>query len=84
MDETGRKPQIVGFADGAAVTPSDSVDLPHYSSALWISVAGNVKFTTIKGATLTCSNVPVGWFQCRARRVWSTGTTATVENAVWE
>lgn len=69
---------------GAAVTPSDSEDLPTASRALYIGGAGNVAVVTVGGDTVTfvglasASILPV-----RVARVLATGTTATNIVALW-
>ena len=64
--------------DGAAVTPSDSVDLPVASKRLWVGTGGNVALVTVAGTSLTYTAVPSGtYLQIRASRVKSTGTTAS-------
>ena len=59
------------------ITPSDSVDLSYPARALYVEVAGNVKFTNVDGSTdvvpLDAHIVFIGKFQ----RVWATLTTAT-------
>jgi len=69
--------------DAAAVTPSDSVDLPQFS-VIYVGGAGNVKVTTAQGSAVTFSGVNAGTvIPVRVRRVWSTGTTATLITAVF-
>lgn len=65
-----------------AVSPSDSTDLTDIPKALWVSVAGTV---TICGADdssdtgVSLGSLSIGTLiPVRARRVKSTGTTATV------
>lgn len=69
MDES-----IIGIA---AVTPSDSVDLPFIPRTLYVSVAGSVKVTMMDGSVDTYPNLIAGRHPIRATRVWATGTTAT-------
>ena len=61
-----------------AVTPSDSANLPDgQSRGFHVNVAGNIKFTdaTDNAVTLTVlAGVP---YPYAAKRIWSTGTTAT-------
>lgn len=59
------------------VTPNDGVDLARVALALYAEVAGTISFVTAAGQTRSVavaanSILPVG-----ARRVRSTGTTAT-------
>ncbi len=65
-------------ADGAAVTPSDTENLPVASKRLWIGGAGNVALVTVNGTALFYTTVPAGtYLQVRAQQVKATGTTAT-------
>jgi hypothetical protein len=65
-------------SDGAAVTKSDTANLPVASKRLWVGGAGNVALVTVKGTTLTYTAVPAGtYLYVRAQQVLSTGTTAT-------
>lgn len=69
--------------DAAAVTPSDTADLPQFS-VIYVGGAGNVKVTTAQGSAVTFSGVNAGTvIPVRVRRVWSTGTTATLITAVF-
>lgn len=62
----------------AAVTPSDSANLPTSSKRLWVGGAGNVKVTTVGGDVVTYTAVPAGtYLKVRAQQVFATGTTAT-------
>lgn len=66
--------------DAVAVTASDATNDPggpFYS--LYVGGAGAVKLTTLAGTDVTLSAVPVGTtLKIGCRRVWSTGTTATL------
>ena len=65
-------------SNAAAVTASDTVDLPIASKRLWVGGAGNVKVNTVGGGTVTYTSVPAGaYLSVRASRVYATGTTAT-------
>ena len=69
--------------DAAAVTPSDTVDLPQFS-VIYVGGAGNVKVTTAQGTAVTFTGVNGGTvIPVRVRRVWATGTTATTMTAVF-
>lgn len=69
--------------DAAAVSPSDTVDLPQFS-VIYVGGAGNVKVTTAQGTAVTFTGVNAGTvIPVRVRRVWSTGTTATSMTAVF-
>ena len=66
------------YSDGYAVTASDSADLPRLCDAIYVGGTGAVKVITEGGHDATFSAVPVGAIlPIRARRVYSTGTTAT-------
>ena len=67
----------------ASVTPNDSTDIS-YDACLYIGTGGDVKLTAADGTTVTFSNVPSGTFMpVAARRIWSTGTTASDIVALW-
>ena len=69
--------------DAAAVTPSDTADLPQFS-VIFVGGAGNVKVTTAQGSAVTFSGLNAGTvLPVRVRRVWATGTTATLLTAVF-
>jgi hypothetical protein len=71
FDDSGR--------DGYVVTPSDTALLPKVADFLYVAVTGNVAFVTEQGTLISLLSVPaftkIPW---RARKVMSTGTTATV------
>lgn len=59
------------------VIPSDTEDLPEASRGINVAVSGNVRITTVSGST-SIVHVAAGIaFPIRARRIWSTGTTAS-------
>ena len=66
----------------AAVTTSDTVDLPKIPRALWVDVGGNIKVTLLDGTTDTFT-VLAGLLPFCVRRVWATGTTATGIHALY-
>lgn len=68
------------FATSAtAVTPADGADLAKPCVGLWVGGAGNVKVDMLDGTTVTFSGVPAGtWLRICAKRVYATGTTATL------
>ena len=84
MAKTSPTPTYPMFPeDAAAVTPSDSADLPQFS-VIYVGGAGNVKVTTAQGSAVTFSGVQSGGvLPVRVRRVWATGTTATTMTAVY-
>lgn len=74
----GPSPGINAPEDFAAVTPSDTVDLPFRTQAIWVGVAGDVACLAKDNATsVVFKAVPVGYFLVRTNRVMATGTTAT-------
>ncbi len=63
---------------GAAIAPSDTVDLAQTTRALYVGGFGNLKVTLAGGDTVTLNNVPEGaLLPLRVRWVLATGTTAT-------
>jgi len=71
----------VTAAGAYAVTPSDSVADPKgpFRSGLFVTVAGNLKFSDEMGNTITLASVPAFTrIPIGCSRVWSTGTAATV------
>lgn len=67
---------------GAAVTPSNSVDLPAPTRGLFVGVAGNIS-VEMRNGTVLFTNVPVGILPIQCTRVNYTGTTATSMVALW-
>jgi len=62
------------------VTPSDTVDLTYVSTRIWVGVTGHVRWTPLDvadGSYVLTKNLPVGFHDIRAKRIWATGTTAT-------
>lgn len=78
-DFAGAGDDLLGPAEyAAAVTPSDTANLPTSSKRLWVGGAGNVKLVTVGGSTVTYTAVPAGtYLQVRAQQVFATLTTAT-------
>lgn len=64
------------ISDAIAVTPSDSVDLPHTTRALFVGTAGSARMTLASGAVVDFTGLAAGWHPMRVMRVHSTGTTA--------
>lgn len=61
-----------------AVTPSDSVDLAYASRGIYVGVSGDVQLKTINDDVITLVGLAAGvWHPIRARRIYSTSTTAT-------
>lgn len=67
----------------AAITPSDSDNLANTAKAFFVGVAGDVKFTTLGGDTVTMA-MPVGYHPISIVKVFSTGTTASGIYALYD
>lgn len=74
----------------AAVTPSDTVNIPAVTGGsnngcvLYVGGAGNLKVLTIGGDEVILPNVQAGTFvPVQVLRVFATGTTATSIVALW-
>lgn len=77
----------------AAVTPSDTVNIPYvggdgttpsWPCVLYIGGAGNIRVLTAGGDDVTFNGVVAGTFlPVQVVRVFSTGTTATNILATW-
>lgn len=82
--KTNYSPTFPMFPAGAAaITANDAVDLPQVS-VVFVGGAGNVKVTTANGDDVTFSGVAAGMvLPVQVRRVWSTGTTATLMTAIY-
>lgn len=63
--------------DLVPVTLSDSVDIAAGSRAIYLPVAGTVKFTSRNGNARTIA-FTAGWHPLQVTRVWLTGTTASL------
>lgn len=61
----------------AAITPSDSADLPECTLNLYVGTAGAAKLTMFDGSVVTYAALAAGRHPIRVVRVWATGTTAT-------
>ena len=76
----------------AAVTPSDTVDIPSVSTAtgknfgccLYVGTAGDIRVLTVGGDTVTFVGINTGAFiPVQVKRVYTTGTTASNILALW-
>jgi len=75
----------------AAVTPSNTVDIPSVSGGtsnngcvLYVGGAGNLRVDTVGGDDVTFTGVLAGSFiPVQVTRVYATGTTATSIVALW-
>jgi hypothetical protein len=69
---------------GAAVVPTDGLDLAQVTRAVYVGGAGNLTVRMADGAALTFTAVPVGsLLPIRVDQVQATGTTATNILALW-
>lgn len=62
---------------GAAVTPSDTVNLPRSSSAIMVTVGGTVSVIMADGVTVAFTAVAGVLYPFAVTRVRATGTAAT-------
>lgn len=72
--------------EAAAVTPSDSADIPNIpaqGASIYVGVSGDVKVDMARGGTVTFVAHPVGTLPLLVRRVYATGTAATSIVAIW-
>ena len=69
----------------AAVAPNDGADLAKVARSLYVGGAGHLRVTAAgDAAAQTLSNVPAGTFvPIEVKRVWVTGTTATLIIALY-
>ncbi|HEU0223730.1 MAG TPA: hypothetical protein VFR34_16175 [Paracoccaceae bacterium] len=71
------------FTHAEPVVPSDAVDLPYASRALYVGSQGDVRVTTLGGTIVTFRDHPAGYMPARVARVHATGTSATDIVALW-
>jgi hypothetical protein len=71
------------FAHAEPVVPSDTVDLPFVSRALFIGTGGDIRVTTLGDTIVTFRNHPAGYMPARIVRVHASATTAADIVAVW-
>ena len=57
--------------------PNDTTDIPFAGRAINVAVTGNVRVTTVADDIVTLHVVAGVAFPIRAKRIWSTGTTAS-------
>jgi hypothetical protein len=71
-------PATYGANGAAVITKSDTANLPIAARQIWVGGVGDVKVDMINGDTVTFAAVPAGTLlPVQARKVYSTGTTAT-------
>jgi hypothetical protein len=70
--------------NGAAISPSDSADLPFVSRALYVGSGGDLAVRLQDGTDLVLANLAPGTLMpIRVARVRATGTTAGQVLAFW-
>jgi hypothetical protein len=75
---------VIPASRAAAITPNDSTDLSNVTTGIYVGVGGNVKVDMVYEGSVTFSNVPTGSIlPVQAKRVYSTGTTATTMIALY-
>lgn len=64
---------------GFAITPSDTVDLPKATKAIYVGTGGSIALVFVRGSSaVSFINVPDGAvLDVRAKAIRATGTTAT-------
>lgn len=82
--------QVFQAGRAAAVTPSNTVDIPsvagsvNYGNVLFVGTGGNLRVLTIGGDDVTFNNIQDGSFlPLQVTRVYATGTTASQIIALW-
>jgi len=79
--ETAQKTlQAMVFSNSITITPNDSTDLTHATTAIYVGGAGDLKVNLAGGSgnPVTFKAVPVGTtLMINATRVFATGTAAT-------
>lgn len=75
---------VASLQHGAAITPSDTVNLTNATLAIYVGTTGNLK-VMLNGDTvaITLDTVPVGLYYLSVSRVYATGTTASTLVALW-
>ncbi len=66
-----------------AVVPSDSVDFPSLTRALYVGSAGGNIVAIMNGVAITFTAVPIGILPIQCTRVNNAGTTSTNIVAMW-
>lgn len=70
--------------EAAAVTPSDSTDLPVLPRAIYVGLAGNLAVRMPDGSAVIFANVQSGSFlPIRVQGINATGTTASAIVTLW-
>jgi hypothetical protein len=66
-----------------AISPSNTVDLPAPTRAIYVGSAGGNLVAVMNGVPITFTAVPAGILPIQCTRVNLTGTTATNLVALW-
>ncbi|MBS0562956.1 MAG: hypothetical protein JSR87_00235 [Proteobacteria bacterium] len=70
--------------DGAAIIPSDTIDLPFLPRAVYVGQTGTVVARMANGGSVTFANAQAGSFlPVRVAGISATGTTAAGLVALW-
>jgi hypothetical protein len=73
------------FNQWPSITPSDTVDLPKVTHAIWVGGTGDVAAVNQSGIVQVITAVPAGsWLPLAVKRINATGTTATAILALYE
>lgn len=75
---------IQTYSRWVTVTPSDTVDLPQMTQALFIGGAGDLAAVQQNGVAGVIPSVPAGWMPIACKRINATGTTATKIVALYQ
>lgn len=77
--------ETISIEDGVVVTASDTADLEFgVCKGIWVGTAGNVQITTANGRVLVLTSMLAGMVhRVKARRIWSTNTTAVTIVALY-
>jgi len=71
-------------SSGVAVTPDNSNDLAYVTRGVYVGGSGDLKVDLAASGTVTFTAVQAGTLlPVRAKRVYATGTTATLIIALW-
>lgn len=68
---------LPNFRNAVAITPDDATDISGGVHAIMVTVAGDVKVTTVGGGTVVLPLLAKTVLDLGVQRVWATGTTAT-------
>lgn len=76
---------IDSYNEYGTVTPSDTVDLPKLTDAIWVGGTGAVAAVAQNGQVVLITAVPAGeLLPIKAKRINATGTSATAIVALYQ